>query len=69
MFSQDFQRALLAPCTHADIGIAAVNHGADAVYVGGSFVSAWVPPRPAAICMGCLPSLHAFPLPFADDFS
>ena len=26
---------LLAPAQNADIGIAAINHGADAVYIGG----------------------------------
>ena len=31
----DHQLELLAPARDADIGIAAVNHGADAVYIGG----------------------------------
>ena len=31
----DFQLELLAPARDADIGIEAVNHGADAVYIGG----------------------------------
>ncbi len=31
----DFQLELLAPARTADIGIEAVNHGADAVYIGG----------------------------------
>jgi len=29
------QLELLAPARDADIGIEAVNHGADAVYIGG----------------------------------
>ncbi|WNO03685.1 peptidase U32 family protein [Rhodoferax mekongensis] len=35
MSLQDFQLELLAPARTADIGIEAVNHGADAVYIGG----------------------------------
>jgi 23S rRNA 5-hydroxycytidine C2501 synthase len=35
MSLQDFQIELLAPARTADIGIEAVNHGADAVYIGG----------------------------------
>ena len=35
MSLQDFQLELLSPARTADIGIEAVNHGADAVYVGG----------------------------------
>ena len=35
MSLQDFQLELLAPARDADIGIEAVNHGADAVYIGG----------------------------------
>ena len=31
----DFQLELLAPARDADIGVEAVNHGADAVYIGG----------------------------------
>lgn len=31
---------LLSPCKNADIGIEAINHGADAVYVGGPLFSA-----------------------------
>ena len=31
----DHQLELLAPARDADIGIEAVNHGADAVYIGG----------------------------------
>jgi putative protease len=31
----DFQLELLAPARDADIGIEAINHGADAVYIGG----------------------------------
>jgi putative protease len=31
----DFQLELLAPARDADIGIEAVNHGADAIYIGG----------------------------------
>ena len=31
----DFQLELLAPARDADIGIAAIDHGADAVYIGG----------------------------------
>ena len=31
----DYQLELLAPARDADIGIEAVNHGADAVYIGG----------------------------------
>ena len=31
----DFKLELLAPARNADIGIEAVNHGADAVYIGG----------------------------------
>ena len=31
----DFHLELLAPARTADIGIEAVNHGADAVYIGG----------------------------------
>ena len=32
---QDHQLELLAPARDADIGIEAINHGADAVYIGG----------------------------------
>jgi len=32
----DYQLELLAPARDADIGIKAVNHGADSVYIGGS---------------------------------
>ena len=35
MSLQDFQLELLAPARDAEIGIEAVNHGADAVYIGG----------------------------------
>ena len=35
MSLQDFQLELLAPARDVDIGIEAVNHGADAVYIGG----------------------------------
>jgi 23S rRNA 5-hydroxycytidine C2501 synthase len=35
MSLQDFQLELLAPARDADIGIEAINHGADAVYIGG----------------------------------
>jgi collagenase-like PrtC family protease len=35
MSLQDFQLELLAPARTADIGIEAINHGADAVYIGG----------------------------------
>ena len=35
MSLQDFQLELLAPARTAEIGIEAVNHGADAVYIGG----------------------------------
>lgn len=35
MFLHDQQLELLAPARDADIGIEAVNHGADAVYIGG----------------------------------
>ena len=35
MSLQDFQLELLSPARDADIGIEAVNHGADAVYIGG----------------------------------
>ena len=35
MSLSDFQLELLAPARTADIGIEAVNHGADAVYIGG----------------------------------
>jgi putative protease len=35
MFLPDFQLELLAPARDVDIGIEAVNHGADAVYIGG----------------------------------
>jgi 23S rRNA 5-hydroxycytidine C2501 synthase len=35
MSLQDFQLELLAPARTADIGMEAVNHGADAVYIGG----------------------------------
>ena len=31
----NYQLELLAPARDADIGIEAVNHGADAVYIGG----------------------------------
>lgn len=31
---------LLSPCKNADIGIEAINHGADAVYIGGPLFSA-----------------------------
>lgn len=31
---------LLSPCKTADIGIEAINHGADAVYIGGPLFSA-----------------------------
>ncbi len=32
---QNHQLELLAPARDADIGIEAINHGADAVYIGG----------------------------------
>ena len=35
MSLQDFQLELLAPARNLDIGIEAINHGADAVYIGG----------------------------------
>ncbi|OYU43889.1 MAG: collagenase-like protease [Burkholderiales bacterium PBB4] len=35
MSLQDFQLELLAPARDADIGVEAINHGADAVYIGG----------------------------------
>ncbi|WP_293662020.1 U32 family peptidase [Rhodoferax sp. OV413] len=35
MSLQDFQLELLSPARTAEIGIEAVNHGADAVYIGG----------------------------------
>lgn len=37
---QPHQLELLAPARDADIGIEAVNHGADAVYIGGPFFGA-----------------------------
>ena len=35
MSLQNYQLELLAPARSLDIGIEAVNHGADAVYIGG----------------------------------
>ena len=40
MSLSDFHLELLAPARTADIGIEAVNHGADAVYIGGPSFSA-----------------------------
>jgi hypothetical protein len=39
------QLELLAPAKNADIGIEAINHGADAIYIGGPAFGAAPTPR------------------------